>query len=120
MLKKIFTFNDQFYSLFHTTAEQHGGYQLSSAYYAQHFVYPDDLPIVGVEIEQALNSTGRHYSRNMEHRILYADGSLGHMQVNINVERDENGKITRYYGANQDITERVKLQHEVAERLEEI
>jgi len=118
--KDIFTFNDQFYSIFHTNAEQHGGYQLSSAYYAQHFVYPEDLPIVGVEIGQALNSTGRHYSRNMEHRILYADGGIGHMQVNINVERDENGKITRYYGANQDITERKKEQEAIAERLEEI
>ena len=118
--KDIFTFNDQFYSLFHTTAEQHGGYQLPSAYYAEHFVYPDDLPIVGVEIGNALNSTGRHYSRNMEHRILYADGGVGHMQVNINVERDENGKITRYYGANQDITERKKEQEAIAERLEEI
>ena len=36
------------------------------------------------------------------------------------VERDENGKITRNYGANQDITERVKQQQELAERLEEI
>ena len=34
-----FTFNDQFYSLFHTTAEAHGGYKLSSAYYAQNFVH---------------------------------------------------------------------------------
>jgi PAS domain S-box-containing protein len=118
--KDIFTFNDQFYSIFHTTAEQHGGYQLSSAYYAQHFVYPDDLPIVGAEIEKALTSTERHYSRDLEHRILYADGGIGHISVNINVDRDENGKITRYYGANQDITERRKAQEEMAERLEEI
>ena len=106
--KDIFTFNDQFYSLFHTTAEQHGGYQLPSAYYAQHFVYPDDLPVVGVEIERRCNSTEAPITRDVEHRILYADGGIGYMQVNINVERDENGKITRYYGANQDITERNK------------
>jgi diguanylate cyclase (GGDEF)-like protein/PAS domain S-box-containing protein len=112
--KDIFTFNDQFYSLFHTTAEQHGGYQLSSAYYAQHFVYPDDLPVVRVEIEKALNSTGRHYSQNVEHRIIYADGGIGHIHVNINVDRDENGKITRYYGANQDITERKHVEEKLA------
>ena len=42
----------------------------------------------------------------MEHRIIFSDGEVGHIAVNINVERDENGKITRWYGANQDITER--------------
>jgi PAS domain S-box-containing protein len=115
--KDIFTFNDQFYSLFHTTAEQHGGYQLPSAYYAQHFVHPDDLPIVGVEIEKALTSTERHYSRDLEHRILYADGGVGHITVNINVDHDENGKITRYYGANQDITERKLAEARLAEAL---
>ncbi len=45
--KDLFLFNDQFYSIFHTTAEQTGGYQLSSAQYVQKFVYPDDLPVVG-------------------------------------------------------------------------
>ncbi len=115
--KDLFLFNDQFFSIFHTTAEQHGGYQLSSAYYAQHFVYPDDLPIVGAEIEKALNSTDRHYSRSLEHRIQYADGSVGYISVSINIDRDEQGKILRYYGANQDITDR-KLAEEAVRRSE--
>ncbi len=115
--KDLFTFNDQFFALFHTTAKEHGGYQLPSAYYAQHFVHSDDLPIVGAEIERALNSTERHFSRSLEHRILYADGGVGYLSVNINVERDEEGHILRYYGANQDITER--KQSEVALRQSE-
>ncbi len=125
--KDLFLFNDQFFSIFHTTAEQHGGYQLSSAYYAQHFVYPDDLPIVGAEIEQALNSTDRHYSRSLEHRILYADGGVGYISVSINIDRDEQGKILRYYGANQDITarkqielEREQLLHDVERRANQV
>lgn len=103
--KDRFLFNDQFYALFHTTAEQYGGYELSSAHYAEHFVHPDDLAIVGSEIKKALNSTDRHYARLLEHRILYADGGIGYISVNINIERDEAGHILRYYGANQDITE---------------
>ncbi len=103
--KDLFLFNDQFYALFHTTAEQEGGYQLSSAQYAGKFVYPDDLPVVGVEIERALNSTDRHYSRDLVHRIQYADGGVGYISVSINIDRDEQGRILRYYGANQDITE---------------
>ena len=42
----------------------------------------------------------------MEHRIKFEDGSIGFIAVNVNIERDENGQILRYYGANQDITER--------------
>jgi len=111
--KDRFLFNDQFFSIFHTTAQQHGGYQLSSAYYAQHFVHPDDLAIVGTEIEKALNSTDRHYSRSLEHRILYGDGGIGYITVNINIDRDDQGKILRYYGANEDITERKRHEQEV-------
>ena len=110
----LFLFNDQFYALFHTTAEQAGGYQISSAQYAGTFVYPDDLPLVGGEIERALNSTDRRYSRDLVHRILYADGGVGYISVNINIDRDEQGKILRYYGANQDITERKQTEIELA------
>jgi PAS domain S-box-containing protein len=104
--KDIFTFNDHFYSIFHTTAEKVGGYQLSSADYSRLFVHPDDMPIVGAEIGKALASTDRHYSVKLEHRILFADGGTGYISVDIHIDRDENGKILRYYGANQDITER--------------
>ncbi|HNB53469.1 MAG TPA: PAS domain S-box protein, partial [Anaerolineales bacterium] len=104
--KDLFTFNDQFYSIFHTTTEKVGSNQLSSAQYATLFVYPEDMPVVGKEIEKALTSTEAVYQANIEHRIQYADGGLGYISVQLTVERDENGKITRYYGANQDITER--------------
>ncbi|MFN8413845.1 MAG: GAF domain-containing protein [Anaerolineales bacterium] len=118
--KDIFTFNDSFYSIFRTTVEEVGSYQISSAQYAGRFVHPDDLPIVGAEIEKALTSKERFYSTSLEHRIRYADGSVGYISVNINVERDENGKITRYYGANQDITERKQAEEIVAKRAEQL
>jgi PAS domain S-box-containing protein len=110
--KDLFTFNDQFYSIFHTTAEQAGGYQLSSAQYAQQFVHPGDRPVVGAEIEQALNSAGQHYHRQLEYRILYADGGVGYVAVNINVDRDAQGRILHYYGAAQDITRQKLVEQE--------
>jgi PAS domain S-box-containing protein len=113
--KDLFTFNDQFYSIFHTTAEKVGGYQLSSARYAELFVYPDDLEVVGTEIGKALSSTERVYNTTIDHRILYADGGFGYITVQLTVERDENGKITRYYGANQDITERKQAEEALRE-----
>ncbi|MFZ5879264.1 MAG: PAS domain S-box protein [Chloroflexota bacterium] len=104
--KDLFTFNDQFYSIFHTTAEKVGGYQITSAQYAGMFVYPEDAPLVGAEIGKALSATERVYNKSLDHRILYADGGIGYITVKVTVERDENGNITRFYGANQDITER--------------
>jgi GAF domain-containing protein len=112
-----FIFNDQFYSIFHTTAEREGGYELSSAQYAERLVHPEDLPMVGGEIEKALKSTDRHYSAKLEHRIVYRDGSgTGYISVEIHIERDDQGRILRYYGANQDITERKLLQDQLARR----
>ena len=37
--------------------------------------------------------------------MLYADGGIGYISVSINIDRDEQGRILRYYGANQDITQ---------------
>jgi len=105
-----FTFNDHFYAIFHTTAEREGGYSISSARYAERFVHPDDVAVVGVEIQRALASTDRHYIRQLDHRILYADGGVGYITVHIHIERDAQGRILRYYGANQNITERKRAE----------
>ncbi len=108
--KDIFTFNDQFYSVFRTTAEKVGGYKMSSTDYARKFVHPDDAALVGSEIQKALDSKERYYRAALEHRILFEDGETGYISVQVNVERDENGKIVRWYGANQDVTERRRLE----------
>jgi len=108
--KDVFTFNDQFYSVFHTTAEKVGGYKLSSADYARNFVHPEDAVLVGSEIQKAIESKERHYSAALEHRSIFENGEIGYMSVIVNVEHDENGKITRWYGANQDVTERRRLE----------
>ncbi|MBK8617516.1 MAG: GAF domain-containing protein [Anaerolineales bacterium] len=114
--KDLFQFNDNFYAVLHTTVQEVGGYQLASADYASRFVHPDDVPIVGVEIGKALNSTERHFSSSVEHRVIFADGEVGYLSVRIQVERDEEGKITRYYGANQDVTERRRAEEELRTR----
>lgn len=106
----IFTFNDQFYSIFRTTAEKVGGYKISSADYAKNFVHPEDAALVGSEIQKALETKERYYRAALEHRIIFEDGETGYISVNVNVERNENGKIIRWYGANQDITERRRLE----------
>ena len=116
---ELFTFNDAFYSLFHTTAEKAGGYKLSSAQYKELFVHPDDWSLVSSEIEKALSSTERVYTTTLDHRVRYEEGGIGYITVKMTVERDENGKISRFYGATQDITER-KQAEEALRRSEQL
>jgi PAS domain S-box-containing protein len=101
-----YIFNDHFYAIFHTTAEEVGGYTMSSAEYVRRFVHPDDAAWVKREIEEALASPDLQISRHLEHRMLYANGKTGYLDVSIFVVKDENGRMLRRYGVNQDITER--------------
>ncbi len=102
----IFTFNDEFYAMLHTTAEAEGGYQMSVEKYATKFAYPDDASLVAEETMKAIQTTDPNYVSNLEHRFLYADGEMGYIDVSITVVKDENGKTVKTRGANQDITER--------------
>ena len=104
----LFTFNDHFYSIFRTTAERVGGYKMSSARYAQLFLHPDDRALVAVETKKALETTDPHFSRQLEHRIIYADGEPGYISVRFFVVKDNQGRTVKTYGANQDITEQKK------------
>jgi PAS domain S-box-containing protein len=111
----LFTFNDHFYSIFHTTAEQVGGYKLSSAEYARRFVHPEDAPMVGIEIEKALKTIDPNFSRQLEHRIIYADGGVGYVSVRFLIVKDSEGRTVKTYGANQDITERKRAEQSLRE-----
>jgi two-component system, cell cycle sensor histidine kinase and response regulator CckA len=108
-----FTFNDTFYRIFRTTAAQVGGYQMSSAEYARRFLHPDDVSRVGEEVRAAVETADPEYSRQVEHRILYADGGIGHITVRFFVEKDAHGRTVRTYGVNQDITERKRAEEKL-------
>lgn len=102
----IFTFNDNFYKIFHTAADEVGGYSMTADEYAKRFLHPDDLHLVGEETQKAIEATDPNYSRQMEHRIIYAEGTVGHIIVRIFIEKDADGKTIKIYGVNQDITDR--------------
>ena len=105
-----FKFNDQFYTLLHTTAEREGGYIMSSKHYAQKFVHPDDMSLVGSETQKALETTDPNYYNKLDHRIIIADGEIGYISVSIRILKDSDGRTVKTYGVNQDITERKRIE----------
>jgi PAS domain S-box-containing protein len=113
--KDLFTFNDNFYAIFRTSAERVGGYTMSSARYAQLFVHPDDMSVVGIETRKAIETTDPHFSRQLEHRIIYADGETGYITVRFFIIKDNQGRTVKTFGANQDITERKRIEEALRE-----
>ncbi len=113
--KDLFTFNDNFYAIFRTTAKQVGGYTMSSSDYAKMFIHPEDRDIVAVEIQKALETDDPNFSRQLEHRILYANGEVGHIAVRYFVIKDNEGRTVKIFGVNQDITERKRVEEALRE-----
>jgi two-component system NtrC family sensor kinase len=105
-----FTFNDNFYRIFRTTAKDVGGYSLSSAQYIHRFCHPDDAQRVGREIQASLHAAEPNLSGEVEHRILFADGEVGTIVVRFFIVKDLQGHAVKIYGVNQDITERKRSQ----------
>lgn len=113
----MFTFDDQFYALYGTTAEDEGGYQMSSNDYASKFIPSDVSSVVAEEIERALSADDPAYSNEIEHVIVRADGEKRVIVVRNGIEKDEYGNTVKTIGVNQDITELKRVQNEIKEAL---
>ncbi|MCK9244471.1 MAG: PAS domain S-box protein, partial [Candidatus Marinimicrobia bacterium] len=118
--ENLFTFDDHFYAIFHTTAEEVGGYKMTPEEYAKRFLYPDDQELVAAETRKALETTDPNFSRQLEHRIVYADGGIGWMSINFFIVKDNQGRTIRTFGVNQDITERKRLQEVIVNEQREL
>jgi PAS domain S-box-containing protein len=110
LLRGEFTFNDDFYEMMRTTAEEVGGYQLKAADYAARFVHPDDAAIVGMEIGKSVETTDPNYQAEISHRVIFGDGEMGYITVRFRIEKDAQGRTVKAFGANQDITEQKKAE----------
>lgn len=104
----LFTFNDKFYELMHrSTAEQEGGYQISSGEYTKRYVHPDDAGLIGAEIEKVLKSNNKDYTSFLELRLLHG-GATAYVLANFRLTDD-----SKVIGASQDITEQKLAQFEM-------
>ena len=120
--KDLFTFNDQFYKIFRATAEQVGGYEMSSTEYSRRFLHHEDKDLVKKEMRKAIETSDSNLGHQLEHRIIYADGQAGYIIVRYFIAKDENGKATKIYGILQDITERKNMENQLqqAHKMESI
>jgi PAS domain S-box-containing protein len=110
----MFIFNDQYYSLHGTTAQEVGGYQISIQRFAQEFVYPEDAATVGATIQKALESADPNFELQTEARIL-RNGEPRWVTVWFRTEKDAQGRTIKLHGVNQDITERKQAEEVVQE-----
>jgi PAS domain S-box-containing protein/diguanylate cyclase (GGDEF)-like protein len=100
-----FILNNPFYVFYGTTAEREGGYRMSWEEFGKRFVHPDDMPLFQQAASRRLASMEPEFLDDVEHRIIRRDGEVRHILARIRVSRDATGRIIKYYGANQDITE---------------
>lgn len=103
--KDLFTFDDQFYALYGTSADKEGGNRMSSAEYAGRFVPVEEQELVGIEVAKALETDDPDFSSTIGHWMIRGDGERRFIIVRIRVRFDENGKKIGTRGVNQDITE---------------
>ncbi len=112
VMNDLFTFNDQFYDVFKTTAEVTGGYTMRLARYMELFVHPDDKVVINKAFKDAIESVEADFSFKGEHRIVYSNSEIGFISIHFKTIKNEQGRTIKYFGVNQDITERKTVELE--------
>ncbi len=114
---KELVLNDAYYTLYGTTAEQEGGYRIPGEDYVKRFVHPDDRWSFRQAAERRLINGESEFIEDSKHRIVRRDGEVRHILVRVHVSKDRAGYLIRYYGANQDITERKRAEEKLESAL---
>lgn len=120
VVQDTFLFNDTFYAMLRTSADKVGGYTMRSMDYAKRFVHPDDAKLVGEEVKKAIEAEDPKYTRQLEHRIIFGDGTPGYIVVRFFVVKDDKGKTVKTIGINQDITDLKKNEEELRKAKDEL
>ncbi len=103
---RTFVFNDQFYKIHGITAEDAGGYTMAAEEYVRKYVHPDYVDFMHGLFRTVTSTADPEFTGSYEGCILHADGKPRYMSAWCRVEMDEQGRVIRVHGVNQDITER--------------
>lgn len=101
----LFTFDDQFYALYGTTAEEEGGNKISGQEYVQRFVDPSAYELMENEFAKTFEVDDPNFLSKTHHWMIRADGERRFIQVRFKIMFDEKGNKIGTRGVNQDITE---------------
>ena len=110
-----FTFNHHFYRMLRTTVEEVGDFTMSYEKYARSFLPPSERTRLEEEMRKAIETADAAYSRQLDHRILYGDGTSGYTTTRFSIVKDPSGSTVRVYGVNQDITQRKHFEEALRE-----
>jgi PAS domain S-box-containing protein len=116
VFQKLFTLNDEFYKMMRTSLNELGNYKISPNDYAEKFIPQEDRYVIDNEIAKAIQATDQGYSSQIEHEVIFGDGTTGTISVRISIVKDDNGETVKLYGVNQDITERKIAEEESTRR----
>ncbi|MBN1115735.1 MAG: GAF domain-containing protein [Bacteroidales bacterium] len=109
-----FTFTDEFYSLYHTSADKEGGYKMSVKDYSKKFLHPEDSHIVREEINRAILNSDLKDCGDVEYKIIYTDtGKTGYITVRYKIIKNEKGEAIKFVGVNQDLTRQKQIEEEL-------
>ncbi len=116
----FFEFDNEFYAILGTDAAREGFFMAPDAY-RRNFVHPDDVWIFEKsEVEKLRSVKERQHSYQFEHRIIRRDGEVRTVAVQGNIIKAADGKIIKWYGAIQDITEQKKAEAALCQQTEKI
>lgn len=110
--KNVFEFSNEFYSIYGTNVTLEGVF-MTPERYLHEFVHPEDITKVKEMIQRMSSFSEQEFIGEMEHRIIRRDGNTRIIKAILCASKDECGNIIKLYGANQDITERKKMEDDI-------
>lgn len=117
--KQMFIFNDKFYAMLGTTAEDEGGYHMPIEHYIKEYVHPEDAQFIAEGMKKSLKVREPTFGTEFEHKIIRRDGEIRYLAIHIRVVPSTDTQSLHIYGTVQDITGRKIAEEKLKESLEE-
>jgi signal transduction histidine kinase len=102
----MFTFNDHYFQMHGTSAQEAGGYRISAYDYAARYVEPAHVKRMGEVLRQAVKLPDSDLHLQSEGCLLRSKGEPFWVTTWFHTEKDAEGQTIKLYGVSQDITER--------------
>jgi PAS domain S-box-containing protein len=115
-----YNFNDAFYALYGTTAEEQNGYEVSMEDFPIRFIHPDDRAAYYKAVEENNGKENPPEIMQVEERGLRPDGKDMYVHSRMRVYKDVHGRSLKLLGVTQDITPQRQAQADLTSRAQEL